>query len=136
MANFKYRGRDTSGQVIQGSVEAANESVAAETLLRRGVTPLSIQVETAASEAARNKPGLFEPRVKPVDLIIFTRQMYSLSKAGIPLLRAMEGLAENTSNKRFGKVLKDVVDQLERGRQLSSAMASHPKVFPRLLIAI
>lgn len=136
MANYKYRGRDTGGQVVQGVIEAASESSAAESLLRRGVTPLAINVESASSKASPEKKGLFEQRINHVDLIIFTRQMYSLTKAGIPLLRAMEGLAENTSNKRFSAVLHDLVDQLERGRQLSSAMASHPRVFPRLLVAI
>lgn len=136
MANYKYRGRDTGGQVVQGVIEAASESSAAESLLRRGVTPLAINVESAANKASPEKKGLFEQRINHVDLIIFTRQMYSLTKAGIPLLRAMEGLAENTSNKRFSAVLHDLVDQLERGRQLSSAMASHPRVFPRLLVAI
>ncbi|CUA87032.1 type II secretion system F family protein [Pseudidiomarina woesei] len=136
MANYKYRGRDTGGQVVQGVIEAASESSAAESLLRRGVTPLAINVESATTKANPEKKGLFEQRINHVDLIIFTRQMYSLTKAGIPLLRAMEGLAENTSNKRFSTVLHDLVDQLERGRQLSSAMASHPRVFPRLLVAI
>lgn len=136
MANYKYRGRDTGGQVVQGFIEAASESSAAESLLRRGVTPLTITAETGSNKASPEKKGLFEQRINHVDLIIFTRQMYSLTKAGIPLLRAMEGLAENTSNKRFGTVLHDLVDQLERGRQLSSAMASHPRVFPRLLVAI
>src|SRR5690606_38922596 len=130
------RGRDSGGQVVQGVIEAASESSAAESLLRRGVTPLAITVETGSNKASPEKKRLFEQRINHVDLIIFTRQMYSLTKAGIPLLRAMEGLAENTSNKRFGAVLHDLVDQLERGRQLSSAMASHPRVFPRLLVAI
>ncbi|MBR9906821.1 MAG: type II secretion system F family protein [Gammaproteobacteria bacterium] len=136
MANYKYRGRDSGGQVVQGVIEAASESSAAESLLRRGVTPLAIHVDSGATKASPERKRLFEPRISHVDLIIFTRQMYSLTKAGIPLLRAMEGLAENTSNKRFGAVLHDLVDQLERGRQLSSAMASHPRVFPRLLVAI
>lgn len=136
MANYKYRGRDNGGQVVQGVIEAASESSAADSLLRRGVTPLAINIEGTASKASPERKRLFEPRISHVDLIIFTRQMYSLTKAGIPLLRAMEGLAENTSNKRFGAVLHDLVDQLERGRQLSSAMASHPRVFPRLLVAI
>jgi MSHA biogenesis protein MshG len=136
MANYKYRGRDNGGQPVQGVIEAASESSAADSLLRRGITPLAIQVEANEAKSTAASGGLFQQRISHVDLIIFTRQMYSLTKAGIPLLRAMEGLAENTSNKRFGRVLKDLVEQLERGRQLSSAMAAHPRVFPRLLVAI
>ncbi|RZQ56096.1 MSHA biogenesis protein MshG [Pseudidiomarina tainanensis] len=136
MANYKYRGRDNGGQPVQGVIEAASESSAADSLLRRGITPLAIHVEANETKTASTSGSLFQPRISHVDLIIFTRQMYSLTKAGIPLLRAMEGLAENTSNKRFGVILKDLVDQLERGRSLSSALAAHPRVFPRLLVAI
>jgi Type II secretory pathway, component PulF len=136
MANYKYRGRDNGGQPVQGVIEAASESSAADSLLRRGITPLAIQVEANEAKTASTSGSFFQPRISHVDLIIFTRQMYSLTKAGIPLLRAMEGLAENTSNKRFGVILKDLVDQLERGRSLSSALAAHPRVFPRLLVAI
>lgn len=62
--------------------------------------------------------------------------MYSLTQAGIPMLRAIEGLADTTQNKRLRKTLQDVHDQLERGRNLSSAMSHHRGVFPRLVIAI
>lgn len=136
MANYKYRGRDQAGQLVQGEIEAASDSSAAESLLRRGVTPVAIEADTEQSSKTTPAIGLFQQKITHVDLIIFTRQMYSLTKAGIPLLRALEGLAENTSNRRFGAVLYDLVEQLERGRQLSSAMASHPKIFPRLLVAI
>lgn len=136
MANYKYRGRDQAGQSVQGEIEAVSDSSAAESLLRRGVTPVAIEADTEQRNKTAPTLELFQQKITHVDLIIFTRQMYSLTKAGIPLLRALEGLAENTSNRRFGAVLYDLVEHLERGRQLSSAMASHPKVFPRLVVAI
>ncbi|KFZ31175.1 MSHA biogenesis protein MshG [Pseudidiomarina salinarum] len=135
MADFRYRGRDAEGQLTSGSIEAANEGAAADTLLRRGVTPLDINLAPAKAPAGIQLQ-LFKPKVGSDDLIVFTRQMYALTKAGIPLLRAIEGLADNTSNKRLSAVLHDVVDSLERGRELSTAMAAHPDVFPRLLVSI
>lgn len=135
MADYRYRGRDAEGQPISGSIEATNEGAAADALVRRGVTPLDISLAPAKAP-----PGtgfqLFKPKITSDDLIVFTRQMYALTKAGIPLLRAIEGLAENTSNKRLSAVLHDVVESLERGRELSTAMAAHPRVFPRLLVSI
>ncbi|MDX1706305.1 type II secretion system F family protein [Pseudidiomarina sp.] len=135
MPDFRYRGRDSSGQLTSGTVEAANEGAAADNLLRRGVTPLDISLVPAATSTGIEFK-LFQPKVTSDDLIVFTRQMYALTKAGIPLLRAIEGLAENTSNKKLSVVLHDVVESLERGRQLSAAMAAHPRVFPRLLVSI
>lgn len=136
MADFSYRGRGSDGKLVSGMVDASTESGAAEVLLRRGVTP--IEIASAKKAAAKDSQSLelFKPKVRAEDLIVFTRQMYALTKAGIPMLRAMEGLAENTTNKRLSEVLFDLVDQLEKGRQLSAAMAMHPKVFPRLLVAV
>ncbi len=135
MADYRYRGRDAEGQPISGSIEAANEGAAADALVRRGVTPLDISLAPAKAPPGMGLQ-LFKPKITSDDLIVFTRQMYALTKAGIPLLRAIEGLAENTSNKRLSAVLYDVVESLERGRELSTAMAAHPKVFPRLLVSV
>lgn len=134
MAEFDYRGRDASGELVTGALEANSERAAADTLIRRGVTPLTIALREEKS--ATTGFALFEERINLDDLIVFTRQMYSLTKAGIPLLRAIDGLAENSPKKRMRAVLKDVGEQLERGRELSAAMAGHPKVFPRLLVAV
>ena len=136
MANYSYRGRDERGHLVQGEVEASTEASAAEILLRRGITPIHVAPFHAPSRLNFDLRELLGSGINSDDLIVFTRQMYALTKAGIPLLRAMQGLAENTSNRRLGQVLTDLVDQLERGRQLSSAMAAHPKIFPRLFVAI
>lgn len=136
MANYSYRGRNEHGQLVQGEVEANSEAGAADNLIRRGITPIQVTPYKAPSSFQLDVSELFGTGIRSDDLIVFTRQMYALTKAGIPLLRAMQGLAENTSNRRLGKVLADVVEQLERGRPLSTAMAAHPKVFPRLFVAI
>ncbi|WP_417683162.1 type II secretion system F family protein [Pseudidiomarina aquimaris] len=135
MAEFDYRGRDAAGELVTGALEANSERAAADTLIRRGVTPLTIQLRRSAS-SERPRLQLFEEKINLDDLIVFTRQMYSLTKAGIPLLRAIEGLAENSPKRRMRSVLSDVVEQLERGRELSVALSAHPQVFPRVLVAV
>lgn len=136
MASYSYKGRTNQGQVQAGVVEAADERTAADSLLRKGITPLHLTVVTERKGTAIQWTSLLQPKVKLDDLIIFTRQMYSLTKAGIPILRAIDGLSENTGNRRLSAALREVVDQLERGRTLSAALGMHPNVFPRLLIAI
>lgn len=135
MAEFDYRGRDAAGELVTGALEANSERAAADTLIRRGVTPLAIQPRRE-EQSKRSGWRLFDEKITLDDLIVFTRQMYSLTKAGIPLLRAIEGLAENSPKRRMRDVLGDVVEQLERGRELSVALSAHSHVFPRVLIAV
>lgn len=136
MAEFRYRGRTAEGELQQGTVDAVNEAAAIDSLMRRGLMLLDIKPAPTASRRNIEWQQLLVGNVKLPDLIIFTRQMYALTRAGIPILRALDGLADNTSNKRLAAALKDVVSQLEKGRNLAAAMAAHPKVFPRLLVAI
>ena len=134
MAEYSYRGRDRSGNLVNGQVQATDESGAADMLLRRGITPLNIQ--PFVKGFSLDLGDIFKPRVGLNELIIFVRQMHSLTKAGIPVLRAIEGLAEHASNKTLRAALVDIADQLERGRSMAKAMDDHKRVFPRLVIAI
>ncbi|MCC5855986.1 MAG: type II secretion system F family protein [Idiomarina sp.] len=136
MANFNYQGRDRQGRKVNGAIMAVSESVVAEQLLRRGIVPLSIVAGKPQQDFRSKFLKFFERAVPLPDLVMFIRQMYSLTKAGIPMLRAVSGLAENASHKKLGLALKDIAEQLERGRSLSAAMMDHPKVFPRLVVAV
>ncbi len=134
MPFFIYQARDKKGNPVKGQIEAPNVNAAADILLARQEIPVKITL----TDEDQNKDifsGLFN-RVKVEDLVIFSRQMYSLSKSGIPIIRAIIGLADTTTNKNFKRILHDVATQLERGRSLSAAFSSHSKVFPRIAISI
>jgi len=112
----------------------------AQALLSQNIVPLTI-VESKKRSAENEGDGfditrLFQQKVGLDEMIIFSRQMYSLLKAGIPIIRAIKGLSENASHKRFQEILKDIADQLEQGRSLSSSMAKYEKVFTRLTISV
>ena len=137
MAFFTYQAKDSQGKLIKGTLEATNQAAAADSLLKKQCIPMSIiETKKAADSASFDLNDLLEKPVGLEDLIIFARQMYSLMKAGIPIIRAIIGLAETTTHKRFSETLKDLVVQLEQGRNLSTAMASHKKVFNRLMVSI
>jgi len=137
MAFFTYQAKDSQGKLIKGTLEAINQAAAADSLLKKQCIPMRIvETKKAADSASFDINDLFEKPVDLEDLIIFSRQMYSLMKAGIPIIRAIIGLAETTTHKRFSETLKDLVTQLEQGRNLSTAMASHKKVFNRLMVSI
>lgn len=151
MANFRYKARTQQGDLTQGTVEAQDSRSAADAIMQQGLIPVDI---SKARRAARTEDGgdalsvlpdsswgrklsaAMQPNVSLDELIIFCRQMYSLTNAGIPILRAIEGLSDTTQNRRLKRTLKEVHSQLEKGRNLSSALAQYPAVFPKLIIAI
>ncbi len=134
MASYEYRGRDAQGKEVKGILDAASESAAADQLLARSIIPLSVTEEKSKGDL--KVEDLFSQKVNLDELQIFTRQMYSLTRAGIPILRAIAGLAESTHSKRMKEALKDISEQLTSGRPLSSAMNNHPDVFDALFISM
>jgi MSHA biogenesis protein MshG len=136
MAQFSYTARKSSGELATGILEAPDASTVAQILAGRSFTPIEITENSQEQTAELSQISFFTPNVKLDDLVIFSRQMYSLAKSGIPILRAVKGLADTTSSKRMALALDDVADQLERGRTLSSALNKHDQVFGRLFVSI
>lgn len=135
MAHFIYRGRDAQGRESRGELEAVSEMAAADTLMRRGILPTELKAGKG-SKSAIEWTLLLERHVRLEELVIFTRQMYALTRAGIPILRAMAGLADTTHSKPLKRSLLNLGEELGNGRPLSSAMQGHPKVFSSLFVAI
>jgi MSHA biogenesis protein MshG len=141
MAVYAYRGRNPRGELVQGRLEGADTGAVADHLVNTGITPIDIQVVStgsapAANVAPRTVGGLFEPRITLVDLMLFSRQMYTLMKAGVPILRALGGLQESLTNPRLREVVADLRASLDAGRELSSAMRRHPKVFSPFYVSL
>ncbi|WP_320056413.1 type II secretion system F family protein [Desulfuromonas thiophila] len=134
MPLYHYSAR-RAGQLVQGEIELASPAAVAAQLVENGLTP--VRIAEAASCAGRTERsaagGLFQRRVRSEDLILFCRQMYALTRAGVPMLRALRGLMESSRNPRLRQALQGVIDGLESGRELSSALAAFPEVFPPLL---
>ncbi|PHQ23823.1 MSHA biogenesis protein MshG [Marinobacter guineae] len=135
---FSYRGKDNRGSVQQGSLAAPNADAAASELMRRGITPLTIREQEQNDSVIDrlNRLPIFRQKVTLDELIVFCRQMYALTKAGIPLIRTMRGLAETSRSPVLAEVLDDVTSRLEGGNTMATAMQAHPKVFSELFIAM
>lgn len=135
---FSYRGKDSRGAVQQGALAAPSPEAAASELMRRGITPLSIREQDQGESLGErlNKMPIFRKKISLDELIVFCRQMYALTKAGIPLIRTMRGLADTTRSQVISEVLDDVTDRLEGGSTMATAMQAHPKVFSELFIAM
>ncbi len=137
MPQFKFQGRSQQGQAVDGVREAASADALAGHLLGRGITPIKIQEVTPGQDVMRHINKLLgAERVKSVDLIMFCRQMFTITKSGIPLVRGIRGLAASLRHQAFREVLNDVSDRLESGVNLSQAMRHHPKIFNNLFISM
>ena len=141
MAAYNYIGRDAKGSQIKGKLEAKSSAAAAEQLSRQQIIPISIEVakgngkETSLAQIDINELLGFD-LVSLDDLIIFCRQMYALMRSGVPILRAINGMADSTTSEKLKAALITVSDQLEGGYTLSTAMNQHPKIFPPLFISL
>lgn len=130
MPFFAYKGRNTKGDLVQGIQEAADSGGLATLLLNSGVTPIEIAATSAPKIADGEGLGeLFAEKITTVDLMMFSRQMYTLLKAGIPIMNALGGLQASTVNKKLAGVIGEIRQSLDSGRELSVAMREHPKVF-------
>ena len=135
MPLFQYRGRNPQGAAVSGDVEAASASAVAAQLSSTGITPIFIE-EIQQSAGLDDLLYQWRRRKKPDldDLILFARQFYTLMRAGVPIIRAINGLADTTRNLMFKEALQDVLGELEAGHELSAAMTRHPKIFSSLFI--
>ena len=139
--NFTYTGRSSEG-TVSGVLEAATAGAAADTLMARGVTPLQIKQASASERASSNTKPAFDlqqwmlPKVSPVDLLLFSRQLHTLLKSGVPILRALAGLQESAPNQRMKQTLQQVRQSLGSGLDLSMAMAQHSAVFDGFYVAL
>ena len=131
MAFFAYKARNARGELLQGVLEGMDSASVADQLFTTGVTPVEI-VATAApadSDGSTWWSKLTAPRIRSIDVQLFSRQLYTLLKSGVPIMRGLAGLQESAINKSFGFVIKDLRESLDAGRELSAAMRRHPKVF-------
>ncbi len=135
MTAFDYSGRNANGQVVTGTLDASSDELAAQQLILGGIHPTKIE-KRGGVESEDAISFSFGPKIKPDELIILTRQLYSLAKAGVPLNQSIRGLALTLKNKAMVSVLNDLEKNLNSGVTLSTAMSKHDDVFPRLYISM
>ena len=135
MANFRYKGRQAGGAVTEGVLEAANVDAVANQLIAMGVTPVEIREQAERRDALEDLRKLLTAQAPTLeDLILFSRQLYTLMRAGVPINQAMTGLIRSTHNQRLAGALREVQADLEGGRDLSTALSRHPRIFSSLYI--
>ncbi|NEZ03701.1 type II secretion system F family protein [Wenzhouxiangella sp. XN201] len=137
MGAYQWRGRNARGQLVDGQVEADSSDAVAQQLMRLDITPIDIhatEARDANAQSWRQRLGLDQPGIN--DLILFTRQMFTLTKAGVPIIHGLRNVSESTRNPVLRRAIEDVVDALESGRDMASGLAQNPQVFPRMFVSI
>jgi MSHA biogenesis protein MshG len=131
MPHFAYKGRNARLELIRGKLESPDSAAVADQLLNTGITPVDINPagEPPLKEIKKWLSRTLADKVRPVDLLLFTRQMYTLLKAGVPMLKSLSGLQESMQNRQFAAVLKDLRESLDSGRELSVSLSRYPKIF-------
>ncbi|HIF50705.1 MAG TPA: type II secretion system F family protein [Thiotrichaceae bacterium] len=137
MPLFSYRGRNARGGLINGEIDAGTIDAVASQLFNTGITPIDIKEKRTASGPDISLSNYLNRKAPSLDdLIFFSRQMYTLMKAGVPMLRSITGLIQSSRNFKLIEALKDMMSHLESGRDLSSSLARHPDMFSPLYISM
>jgi type IV pilus assembly protein PilC len=130
MAVYTYKARSRQGEILQDQTEGADTMAVAAMLRQQGLLVIDIKEQGAA------RKDLLEPfkKVKLGDLVVFTRQFATMINAGLPIVRSLYVLGEQTDNKKLEEVVEKVRKDVEAGLALSEALEKHPKVFSRLYV--
>jgi type IV pilus assembly protein PilC len=136
LSKFDYQVRDKAGKMVTGQLEADSQAAVASKLKSMGYAPVSIdEVKSTGLSMDIKIPG-FGDKVGLKDLAIFSRQFATMIGSGLSLIRAMTILQEQTENSKLAEVIDEIRTAVEGGESLSSAMAVHDKIFPKLFIAM
>lgn len=136
MATFAYKALDKAGTEVAGTLDADNERLALGRLRDMGYLPLEIREEKVAKGGILDTfLGIFmRKRVRGKDIITFTRQLSTLIDSGLPLLRSLNVLGEQTESPNLKVQIKDIAQSVQGGSTFSDALAKHPRTFSNLYV--
>src|SRR5215472_9268806 len=131
MPKFSYVAVDTSGAEVKGVLEAPSAVRAQNDLMSQNFVGVRVKERKSLAQFE-----ITPKKLKPAELMVFSRQMGAFLRAGIPILDSLEMLATDASNKLLQQVLVEVIDALRAGSTFADAMAVHASLFPTYYIGI
>lgn len=134
MPVFKYTAKKGPEETVEGVVDARTREDAVDLISAKGLFPVSIESVSAGSSRAPREPG--RGRIRSRDVTMFSRQLGSLLRAGVPLLNALNVIAEQSDSAGLRKILSEVSAEVREGASLSSAMGKYPKLFSYSYLAV
>ncbi|ALC16925.1 type IV pilus assembly protein PilC [Desulfuromonas soudanensis] len=133
MPKFTWEGKNRSGQIQKGDMEAPNEAAVNNQLRRNGIVPSKVKERGKGLDLEIKIPGM-QPKVTTKDLVVFTRQFATMIDAGLPLVQCLDILSQQQENKTFQKMLVAVKESVESGSTFADALKKHPKAFDELYV--
>jgi type IV pilus assembly protein PilC len=130
---YDYKVRDRTGNLVSGQLAGDSESLVLQKLREMGMTPVEVKKH---SDGLRMEINLRPGHVKLKQIAIFCRQFATMVNSGLPILRALSILADQTESKELAKVLVQARNDVEQGSSLSNAMGKHPKAFNNLFVSM
>lgn len=131
MPKFLYRAKDGPARTVEGEVEAESLAMALARIDGMGLSPVTVREKPLANSRGRKvRPG----RIPHRDVSVFTRQLASLTKSGVPILKALTTIADQTENESLQVVIRDLEHTIRDGNMLSAALARYPVLFPQLYV--
>ena len=134
MAKFRYIGKDKDGKDVNDVIDAQSEAKARMQLTAQGIKVARIAEVTDAENVKKVKKAMFGTGISNVEVTIFSRQLATLLKAGLPLLRSLEVIGRQEKNPYFKSVIEQLADNVRMGNKFSDGLVQHPKVFDRLYV--
>ncbi len=133
MPNFQYKAYDKNGNPKNGIVEATDQESAINLLRNLGLTVTSLEVEVKSTLNTNLSIG---KKVKTKEIVVFSRQLATMINAGLPLVRALRILQDQSANKEFQKILDKIASDVEAGTSLSQALSKYPKTFNKVYVTM
>ena len=135
MPNFKYKARDRFGKSTTGIISGSDKETVAKHLDEMGYIPISIN-QARETDLGLSKIAAFLTRVSARDINIFTRQLLTLQKAGVPLLTSLDTIEKQTKNGKLRSVVREIMADAEHGESLSNALGKHPAIFNEFYVSM
>jgi general secretion pathway protein F len=133
---YKYRAKKGPEEIVEDIIEASSEKEAVDKLSEMGYLPLKIEEQTSISVTRSSSVSKFLGRVRSREVTIFSRQLASLLKSGMPILTSLNIILEQSENPNLKEMLRNIHNAVKDGATFSASLAQYPKVFSSLYIAM
>ncbi len=130
---FTYRAYDQEGKIVSGSIDAIHEQEVLDKLGAKDLLVVGMKKDDGTTTPVANKKGL---KVPLGAMCAFTRQLSTMLRAGLPLVRCLESMSRNTNHRNLGLVLRDLAADVQNGDSLSDSLARHPQAFSSMFVAM
>jgi general secretion pathway protein F len=137
MPGYVYKAATLEGKIVEGTMEAADGGAVSLKLQDMGLLPVHVGASSQRTALSREIEWPWKRRkVRRKDLLVFTQEIHTLVKAGLPLDRSLAVLAQLAESPALADVIQDVLREIKEGRSLSEGMGKHPEVFPRIYVSM